>query len=321
MKILKPVILLWDLPFSYKQILNNIYKEIFYKELEEFQLHYFYNSLNYHFIISSINWEQIDFLNSNHILFYFFTSKNNNTLEFKEKLIQHRISNVIFLSEPHNWILPEIEIKKEPKWIIFLSNHPFKLLYKNIAILGGYHTIFFNDYISIVNFIVEHHLKVEEIILFLDLDFQVDFEKFLYELNQKIFYYSYISKILKIICIKDLEKNFQFSLQNFVLFKNKLGNLPPLKKVFSPEEVILLLIEAIIFYQRNFKDQIYYYNIHSLSELLYNDYPTDYLIQKKHPFLDTFNINYHYYKKILPLIWLYDYYKNLSKESKTFILK
>lgn len=321
MNIIKPLIILGDLPFHHKQILNNIYKEIFYKEIDEFKTFYFFNNLNHQYIINSIKWEQIEFLNNNNIIYYFFTSKIHDTIEFKKKLIHHQISNVIFLSEPQNWILPNIEIKKKSKWIIFLLNHPYRLFYKNIATLGGYNTIFFNDDISTINFIIEHHLKMDELILFLDLDFFFDFEKFLYELNQKIYQYSYISKILKILCLKDLEKNFRFSLQNFVIFKNKLANLPPIKKIFSPEEGILLLLEAFILFKKEFKEQIYYYNINSLNELLYNDYPIDYLINKKHFILDTFHLNLDYYKKILPLLWMYDYFKSISKETKTLILK
>lgn len=312
---------MYDLPYSYKQNLNSIYKQAFYKEIEEFKIHYFYNSYHHCYIINSFKWEQIDFLNAHNIIFYFYTNDSNYTDEFKKKLIHHKVSNVIFLSEPQNWILPNIEIKKFSKWVIFITEHPYQLFYKNIAILGGYHTIFFQDIATCINFIIEHYLNVNEFILFIDLDFPFDWEKFLFELNRKIFQYTYLNEILKIVCIKDLEKSFQFSLQSFITFRSRLTNLPPIKKIFSPDEVLILLIEALLFYDNVLKDQIYYHNINSLKELLYGEYPVDYLIHKRHHFIDSLNLHLEYYKKILPILWLYNHFKSIIKDSKTLILK
>lgn len=316
-----PLIINYDLPYSYRKILCDILQEEGYEVLEDLKLHILINQKsNKKFIINSINFEQIQYLNEYNSFYYLFTLDKNNNKEFKKILYNNFIYNVVFLPSPKDWILPEFRIKKCNKLFIQV-NHNNKII-RGILTFSGYKVMNIFDFPSLWAFLEKFNSN-QEIILLIDLDYPLDLEKFLYELNSLCRKLDYIKNHLHLIFVKDINKKFSFSLPNFIQQKNQYLDLPPIKKIFNPEEIIIYLIESLIFNQlidQNKKDFIYF-NFLSLKEILYGDLNLNSLLTKKKSSLFELQKYINFYKKILPIIWLYEYLLEIKLDSESIILK
>lgn len=312
-----PIIVNYQLPYSYKQILASILEEEKYQLIDDFRLTILNQHPNQKIIINNIDFEQLKYLNEHHILFYLFTPIDNNTQEFKKKLIESSISNVIFLSKPTVWILPEFKIIQNNKIFIQFLNRNF--IIKSLFKIGGYKTIFINEINTLFFFLKENSTSFEEIVLLIDLDISFDLDKFLYELNTITFNYNILKDILHLVFIKDINKKFLFSLPNFIQLKNRFFYLPPIKRIFSPKELMIFLIESLIFYKRDQK--ILYDNFFSFREILYGNIALNNLIsKKKNIFLDLIE-RIQDYKKALPVLWLYEYLIETTENMQSIVLK
>jgi hypothetical protein len=312
-----PIIVNYQLPYSYKQILASILEEEKYQLIDDFRLTILNQHPNQKIILNNVDFEQLKYLNEHHILFYLFTPIDNNTQEFKKKLIESSISNVIFLSKPTVWILPELKIEQNNKIFIQFLNRNF--IIKSLFKIGGYKTIFINEINTLLLFLKENSTSFEEIVLLIDLDISFDLDKFLYELNTIAFNDNILKDILHLVFIKDINKKFLFSLPNFIQLKNRFIHLPIIKRIFSPKELMIFLIESLIFYKRDQK--ILYDNFFSFREILYGNIALENILsKKKNIFLDLIE-RIQDYKKALPILWLYEYLIETTENIQSIVLK
>ncbi|GIX42150.1 MAG: hypothetical protein KatS3mg129_1883 [Leptospiraceae bacterium] len=315
-----PIIVNYDIPFGYREIINNILKEENYIIISDFKIYKLLNKEPHEkIILNHIELNQLQHLIEYNIFFYMFTNDNNNSKQFKEMLFKNNISNVIFLSKPFNWIFPELKVKQKNKMLIqFPASNK---IIRSIAQLAGYKFLNLKDINSLVSFLEQNHTLFEEILLLIDLDHSNDIERLLYELNRICFIYGILKNNLHIILLKDIEKNFSFSLPNFIVQKKQYYHLPEIKKIFNHIEIILYLIESLLFYDKKQNIEHLYFNFFSLREFLYGSISIENIIQRKKLSIQKFQVYFSFYKKALPVIWLYDYLLEKIDESKTIILK
>jgi len=168
-------------------------------------------------------------------------------------------------------------------------------------------------------FLKENSTSFEEIVLLIDLDISFDLDKFLYELNTIAFNDNILKDILHLVFIKDINKKFLFSLPNFIQLKNRFIHLPIIKRIFSPKELMIFLIESLIFYKRDQK--ILYDNFFSFREILYGNIALENILsKKKNIFLDLIE-RIQDYKKALPILWLYEYLIETTENIQSIVLK
>jgi len=312
-----PIVVNYQLPYSYKEILSSILREEKYQLVHEFHLTILNQYPNQKIIVNNVDFEKLKYLNDHNLLIYLFTHIDNNTIEFKKKLLENSISNVIFLSKPTEWILPEFKIKQNNKIFIQFLNKNF--IIKSIFKMSGYKTIFINETNTLFFFLKENSTSFEEIVLLIDLDISFDLDKFLYELNITCFNYNILKDILHLIFIKDINKKFLFSLPNFIQLKNRFLYLPTIKRIFNTEELILFLIESLIFYKK--EQKILYNNFFSFREILYGNIALENaILKKKNIFLDSIE-RIQDYKKALPILWLYEYLIETTENIQSILLK